>query len=120
VLSQQSDVLQLDTNAELASSVSTSAKISRLSLLFFTKTQTEQPIANCQAQIVCLDAGEADIDFGLCDLGMGTPDLRFVCMREIREQRGPLGLSVESELHFDADKIFSAYAEDARALRSYI
>ena len=36
-------------------------------------------------------------------------------MREIRELRGPLGLPVERDLHFDADKILSAYAEKARA-----
>jgi len=36
-------------------------------------------------------------------------------MREIRELRGPLGLPVERDLHFDANKTLSAYAEDARA-----
>jgi hypothetical protein len=30
-------------------------------------------------------------------------------MREIRELRGPLGLPVERDLHFDADKTLSAY-----------
>ena len=99
-------------------------------MTLFTKTQTEQLIANCQAQIIRMDAGDPDIDFkpvvklftpdaqctwllielgnddiafGLCDLGMGTPELGFVCMREIRELRGPLGLPVERDLHFDAD-----------------
>jgi len=45
---------------------------------------------------------------------MGCPELGFISMREIRELRGPLGLPVERDLHFDADKTLSAYAADAR------
>jgi hypothetical protein len=32
-------------------------------MTLFTKTQTEQLIANCQAQIVNNDAGHSDVDF---------------------------------------------------------
>lgn len=46
---------------------------------------------------------------------MGCPEIGFVCMREIRELRGPLGLPVERDLHFEADKTLSAYADEARA-----
>jgi hypothetical protein len=52
---------------------------------------------------------------------MGTPEIGFVCMRELRElrelreARGPLGLPIERDLHFEADKTLSSYAEDARA-----
>jgi hypothetical protein len=35
-------------------------------------------------------------------------------MREICELRGPLGLPVERDMHFVADKPISAYAEEAR------
>jgi hypothetical protein len=45
---------------------------------------------------------------------MGCAELGFVCMREIRELRGPLGLPVERDQHFDADKPLSAYAAEAR------
>jgi len=62
-------------------------------MALFTKTQ--QLIANCQAQIVHMDAGDPDIALGLADLGRGTPELGYVCMRELRELRGPLGLPVE-------------------------
>jgi hypothetical protein len=61
-----------------------------------------------------LELGPEDIAFGLRDLGLGCPELGFVCMREIRELRGPLGLPVERDLHFDADKTLSAYAAEAR------
>jgi hypothetical protein len=36
-------------------------------------------------------------------------------VREIRELRGPLGLSIERDEHFDADKTPSTYADEARA-----
>jgi hypothetical protein len=110
-------------------------------MTLFTKAQTEQLIANCQAQIIRMDLGEPDIDFkpvvklftpdaqctwlltelglddiafGLCDLGMGCPELGYVSMRELRELRGPLGLPIERDLHFEADKPLSAYADEAR------
>jgi DUF2958 family protein len=110
-------------------------------MTLFTKTQHEQLIANCQAQIIRVDAGDPDIDFkpvvklftpvaqctwlltelgnddiafGLCDLGLGTPEVGLVSMREIRELRGPVGLPVERDLHCDACKMLSAYAADAR------
>ena len=35
-------------------------------------------------------------------------------MRELRELRCPLGLPVERDIHFDADKTLSAYAVAAR------
>jgi hypothetical protein len=35
-------------------------------------------------------------------------------MREIRELRGPLGLPIEQDMHFVADKPISVYAEEAR------
>jgi hypothetical protein len=36
-------------------------------------------------------------------------------MREIRELRGHLGLPVKRDMHFDADKTLSIYADEARA-----
>jgi hypothetical protein len=110
-------------------------------MTLFTKAQTEQLLANCQEQIINNDAGHSDIDFkpvaklftpdaqctwlltelglddiayGLCDLGLGFPEIGFVCMRELREARGPLGLPIEHDEHFDAGKTLSAYAEPVR------
>lgn len=61
-----------------------------------------------------VDPDEPDILFGLCDLGAGTPELGYASLTEIRSIRGPLGLPVERDLHFVADKPLSAYAEEAR------
>jgi hypothetical protein len=55
-----------------------------------------------------------DIAFGLCDLGLGMPELGFVSMHELRDLSGPLGLPIERDAHFDADKPLSVYAAEAR------
>ena len=56
---------------------------------------------------------DPDIAFGLCDLGLGFPELGTVRLSELAELRGKLGLPVERDLHFTAKKPISAYAEEA-------
>ncbi|KAF1042523.1 DUF2958 domain-containing protein [Xylophilus sp.] len=41
--------------------------------------------------------------FGLCDLGLGCPELGWASLSEIEALRGPLGLPVERDLYFRAD-----------------
>lgn len=60
------------------------------------------------------DPDEPDRLFGLCDLGLGYPELGFVSLSEILEVRGRLGLPVERDMHFVANKPLSVYAEEAR------
>ncbi|WP_316186481.1 DUF2958 domain-containing protein [Bradyrhizobium sp. SZCCHNRI2014] len=60
------------------------------------------------------DPDEPDRLFGLCDLGLNSPELGYVSLAEIMELRGRLGLPVERDLHFTADKPISAYAAEAR------
>ena len=57
---------------------------------------------------------QSGLAFGLCDLGMGEPELGYVSLAELRTVRGKLGLPLERDLHFTADKTLSAYAEEAR------
>jgi hypothetical protein len=59
------------------------------------------------------------IAFGLCDLGMGFPELGDVDLIEIASLRGEHGTQVEPDLNFMADKPLSAYTKRARRL-SYI
>ncbi len=61
-----------------------------------------------------LDPSDQDIAFGLCDLGMGFPELGSVRLSEVESVKGPFGLGVERDLAFLADKTLSAYAEEAR------
>jgi hypothetical protein len=62
-----------------------------------------------------LDPDDPDIAFGLCDLGVGCPELGAVSLRGIATVRGALGLPVERDLFFAADRSLSAYARAARA-----
>lgn len=62
-----------------------------------------------------LDPEDQDIAFGLCDLGQGTPELGYVSLAELRNLRGPGGLTVERDPWFKADRTLQAYADEARA-----
>ena len=58
---------------------------------------------------------EGDTMFGLCDLGMGCPELGYVSLEELKGIAfPPFGLPVERDLYFKADKTLSAYADEAR------
>lgn len=47
------------------------------------------------------DEGSGDWTlFGLCDLGMGCPELGYVSFNELKTLRGGLGLPVERDLHW--------------------
>jgi hypothetical protein len=112
-----------------------------------TKAQTEQLLANGRAQRAAIDRDADALDFepvvklftpdapctwlftemdaeglvfGLCDLGMGEPELGYVSLLELVAVRGKLGLPIERDLHFVANKTISAYAEEARDLRRIV
>jgi hypothetical protein len=59
------------------------------------------------------DPDDPDRLFGLCDLGMGCPELGYVSLSELVAVRGRLGLPVERDMYFVADKPLSAYALEA-------
>lgn len=52
--------------------------------------------------------------FGLCDLGIGYPELGYVDLQELTTLRGCLGLPVERDLHFKAKGTLDYYAALAR------
>ena len=72
------------------------------------------PDAACTWLLTEIDPEDHDISFGLCDLGMGTPELGSVRISELESVRGPLGLPVERDRYFEADRTLSAYADEAR------
>lgn len=108
-----------------------------MSAPLFTKAQRAQLLANGEAtargddhdprpavKLFTPDAGAAwllteidpadpDIAFGLCDLGLGFPELGAVSLRELTSIRGKLGLTVEPDRHFTARFPLSVYAEAA-------
>ncbi len=72
------------------------------------------PDANCTWLLSEIDPETPDIAFGLCDLGMGYPELGCVSLLELASLRGKLGLPVERDRHFTPTKTLSAYADEAR------
>lgn len=62
-----------------------------------------------------IDPDDHDHAFGLCDLGLGLPELGWVSLAEIAAVRGRLGLPVEGDLHFQPRKRLSVYAREARS-----
>jgi hypothetical protein len=116
-------------------------------MTLITKALTEKLLANGRAQRAAMDKGDDALDFkpvvklfspdaqctwllteldsdgllfGLCDLGMGEPELGYVSLVELASVRGKLSLPIERDLHFEADKSISAYAKEARQLRRIV
>lgn len=78
------------------------------------------PDAGCTWLLTELDPHDPDIAFGLCDLGMGFPELGSVSIAELESVRGKLGLPIERDLHFAPAKTISAYAKEARERGSIV
>ncbi|WP_111160323.1 DUF2958 domain-containing protein [Rhizobium tubonense] len=71
------------------------------------------PWGNATWLLTEIDPDEPDLTFGLCDFGMGFPELGSVSMTELTSVAGPFGLKVERDLHLTANRTLSAYAEEA-------
>lgn len=71
------------------------------------------PDGACTWLLSELDPEDPDIAFGLCDLGMGFPELGSVRISELENVRGALGLPVERDLHFIPRRTLSQYADAA-------
>ena len=73
------------------------------------------PDANCTWLLTEIDPDVPDLAFGLCDLGMGFPELGSVSISELESVHGALGLPVERDKFFSADHPLSVYADAARS-----
>ncbi|TXM95370.1 DUF2958 domain-containing protein [Methylobacterium sp. WL116] len=62
-----------------------------------------------------LDPTDPTRAFGLCDLGLGSPELGYVDLNELAQLRGYIGLPVSRDVYFQPDRKLSAYAADAIA-----
>lgn len=71
------------------------------------------PDASFTWLLAWVDPEQPDLAFGLCDLGMGCPELGYVSLREIRSIRGCLRLPVERDLWWEPQKTLTEYADDA-------
>ncbi len=78
------------------------------------------PDAQCTWLLSEIDPENPDIAFGLCDMGHGSPELGYVSIAELKALRGGLGLPVERDRCFTADKTLESYADAARDYRSIV
>lgn len=81
---------------------------------FFPVVKLFTPDASCTWLLTEIDPENTDIAFGLCDLGLGYPELGDVSLSELSSLCGKLGLPVERDLHFKATGRLSTYADAAR------
>lgn len=58
----------------------------------------------------------SSLAFGLCDLGMGCPEMGYVRLDELWTVRLPLGMKIERDIHFTARHTLSEYAREAQGL----
>lgn len=58
-----------------------------------------------------LNPDNPDLAFGLCDLGLGSPELGYVSLSEIASIRGRLGLPVERDRWFSSRTPLSVLAK---------
>ena len=61
-----------------------------------------------------LDA-DGDTLYGLCDLGMQSPELGYASLSEIEAITLRFKLKIERDLWFKANKSLAEYADDARS-----
>ena len=59
-----------------------------------------------------LDA-DGDRAYGLCDAGLGSPELGQVSLAALEAMRGPRGMRVVADPNFRARQALSAYAAEA-------
>jgi hypothetical protein len=76
------------------------------------------PDANATWLLTELEAD--DIAFGLCDVGLGEPELGYVSLAELEGVRGRLGLPVECDASFVANHSLSHYTDVARERRRIV
>lgn len=72
------------------------------------------PDAACTWLLVSLDPRDPGLAHGLCDLGLGHPELGSLRINEIAAVCGAFGLPPERDLHVRAEGPVSWYAEMAR------
>ncbi|WCS25698.1 DUF2958 domain-containing protein [Methylobacterium sp. NMS14P] len=70
--------------------------------------------------LICAMEPDGDTLFGLCDLGVGEPELGYVSLDELKEVSAGLVIGLERDLSFRATHPISIYARAARAARRIV
>ena len=81
---------------------------------FYPVVKLFYPLSAATWLLTELDPDDPDLAFGLCDLGMGAPELGYVRLSELKGIRGMGGTGIERDEYFTPKKGLSAYADEAR------
>ena len=63
---------------------------------------------------------ETDELFGLCDLGLGSPEIGYVSLKELQSIKLPFELSIERDRYWEPDKTLSEYNREAKEAGSIL
>ena len=75
------------------------------------------PVGAATWLIASMNPQDEDILYGLCDLGLGYPELGYVRLSELQSmtvQIPPAGIGLEQDLYFRPSHSLGVYAEAAR------
>jgi len=78
------------------------------------------PDGNATWLLTEISNAEIDLAFGLCNLGLGEPELGYVLLSELATAVGSLGLPVEQDFHFTSTRTLSGYTALAREHRRIV
>ena len=71
------------------------------------------PDAHATWLLTELDPADGDTAYGLCDVGLGVPELAHVKLSDLAAMRGPRKLRVQRDLHFKPTARLSEYTAQA-------
>ena len=78
------------------------------------------PVRSATWLIASMNPQDEDTLYGLCDLGIGYPELGYVRLSELQSTTvrfppaGSVGMGLEQDLYFKPNHSLSVYAEAAR------
>lgn len=72
------------------------------------------PDANATWLLTEINPDNPDLAFGLCDLGLGSPEFGYVSLTELASIRGRLDLPVERDRWFTTTEPLSVHLQRAR------
>lgn len=68
----------------------------------------------CTWLVMAMDEDD-DTLLALCDLGMGSPELGYVSLKDLQSLKfPPFGLPVERDIHWEASQSMKKYCDEAR------
>lgn len=70
--------------------------------------------------LLCELDADGDTLFGLCDLGLGEPELGYVSLNELKEVSAGLAIGLERDLSFRGEYPISVYAAAAGTARRIV